>query len=162
VSAHGAEYFAILLRRLARDLEKLESVRLETARWKLRPAHVSLLGALLEASPLTPGELAGRCELEPSTLTGLLRALEQQKLIQREKVLLDQRTQAIALTARGKAAAKAALRVRAQAQAALLRGLPRSAKTVAPQVLGQLAASAQKAAELALQRQRAKERRAAV
>ena len=141
------EYLYVLLRRSTRELERLEGVGLSRARVQLRPAHVSVLAALLEASPLTPGEIAARCELEPSTLTGLLRALEKQALIERQKVVLDQRSQVVSLTSRGRAASRVAIRIRAEAQADVLHALPRELTGHIGSWLAKLAVAAQKAAD---------------
>lgn len=142
--AAGTEYLYVLLRRAARELERLEQAGLARTRAKLRPSHVPVLTALLEASPLTPGELAARCELEPSTMTGLLRALEKEGLIEREKVARDQRTRAISLTPRGRAASRVAVRTRAWAQQEVLRALPREdAERLAPLIAQIAAISAQ-------------------
>jgi DNA-binding MarR family transcriptional regulator len=116
----------VLLRRAVREFEKLEARMLERSGARLRPGAVPLLAALLDASPLTATELCGQCEVEPSTMTGLLRTLESNDLITRSKVVLDQRRQAISLTPRGRAAARVALRARTRAEEAVLAGLPRA------------------------------------
>jgi len=136
-----------LLRRAAAELERLEAVRLSRARARLRPAHVAVLGALLDTSPLTPGELCARCEAEPSTMTGLLRALEVQGLLERRRLLRDERTSAVELTPRGRAAARVAMRARAAAQGAALRPLPRGAGTKLAGLLAQFSAAARLARE---------------
>lgn len=143
MSERGTEYLYPLLRRAARELERLELEGLSRTRARLRPAHVPVLAALLDASPLTPSELTARCETEPSTLTGLLTHLEAEGLITREKVVLDQRSQTIHLTARGRAAARVAVRTRAWAQNATLAALGRESADELVTVLGQLAAHAQ-------------------
>ena len=102
----SGEYLSALLRRAARELERLEHAGLSRTQARLRPAYVPVLAALLDASPLTPSELCARCEAEPSTMTGILRTLETRGFVNREKVVRDQRTQAITLTARGRAAAR--------------------------------------------------------
>ncbi len=116
-----------LLRRAVREFEKLESRLLERTGARLRPGAVPLLSALLEESPLSATELCERCEVEPSTMTGLLRTLESSGLIAREKVVLDQRRQAITLTPRGRAAARIALRARTRAEEAVLAELSQGA-----------------------------------
>ncbi len=152
MSEQGSEYLYVLLRRAARELERLEAVGLSRGRARLKPNHVPVLAALLEASPLTPGELAVRCDIEPSTLTGILKTLEDEGLVQREKVAADQRTQAVTLTPRGRAAGRVAIRTRLAAQQAIQRALPRGGASELTSLLGQVATAAQEAAELAAQR----------
>lgn len=133
----GDETIYVLLRRAARELERLEAAALLRTSARLRPAYVPVLAALLEASPLTPGELCARCEAEPSTMTGLLRTLAARGLVTREKVVLDQRSVATALTVRGRAAARMAVGARDRAQAAVLRALPKEqAASLAPLLAG--------------------------
>ncbi len=138
----SGEYLYVLLRRAARELEKLEAAALGRTRARLRPAYVPVLVALLDASPLTPGELSARCEAEPSTMTGLLRTLEERGLIARERMARDERTYAISLTPRGRAAARVATRRRSWAENAVLRVLPRGAGKKLRPLLGEVAAAA--------------------
>jgi DNA-binding MarR family transcriptional regulator len=147
LSEQGSEYLHVLLRRSLRDLERLESARLSRARARLRPAHIGVLAALLDASPLTATELAARCELEPSTMTGLLRSLQEQGLIERQKVVLDQRRQAVSLTPRGRAASRVAVRTRSAVQRVVLRALPRDLARELTTVLGRLSVAVQGAAD---------------
>lgn len=147
MSEQVSEYLYVLLRRSLRELERLEGVGLSRARARLRPAQISVLAALLDASPLTPGELAARCELEPSTMTGVLAALEKEGLIERQKVVLDQRTQAVSLTPRGRAASRVALKTRIQSQNAVLKTLPKETSAVVAAVLGRLSVATQAAAD---------------
>ncbi len=147
----------MLLRQALRELERLEGVGLSRARARLRPGHVAVLAALLDASPLTPGELGVRCEIEPSTMTGLLRTIEQQGLISREKVVLDQRTQHLTLTPRGRAAARVAMRTRHSAQQAVLRGLPRDLSRQLQTILARVAAAATAAADNAEAKERTRQ-----
>lgn len=145
MSAHGNEYLYVLLKRAAKELERLEEFGLAGTRASLRPPHVPVLAALLEASPLTPGELASRCDIEPSTLTGLLRTLDKEGLVAREYLVRDERTYAVVLTPRGRAASRVAVRNRDWAQSLVLHELPGdSAQLIAP-LLGQVAAAAQTA-----------------
>ena len=142
MSVRENEYLYVLLRRAARELERLEALRLSRTRAKLRPAYVPALAALLEASPLTVGDLVARCEVEPSTMTGVLRALEEQGLVTREKVVLDQRSRVLALTARGRVAARVAVDARTWAQTAVLAALGRDSGEQLGQALAELAAAA--------------------
>jgi DNA-binding MarR family transcriptional regulator len=153
VSTPDAEYLYVLLKRAGRELERLEAVGLSQARARLRSSHVAVMASLMEASPLTPGELAARCELEPSTMTGLLRALEEEGLIEREKVVLDQRTQSVQLTSKGRAASRVAIRTRVAAQRAALRLIPRGQAKVIGALLARFVGAAQQAADTAVQKQ---------
>jgi len=112
----GSESLQALLRRAVRELDRLEARFLERTGSRLRPGSVPLLAALLDEAPLSATELCERCDVEPSTMTGLLRTLESHGLIERTKVVLDQRRQAITLSARGRSAARIAVRARARAE----------------------------------------------
>jgi DNA-binding MarR family transcriptional regulator len=153
VSAQDTDYLYGLLKRAARELERLEAVGLSRARAQLRSAHIAVLSALLEATPLTPSELCVRCELEPSTMTGLLRALEREGLIERAKVILDQRSQQVQLTAKGRKIAKEAVRTRVAAQRAVLRKLPRTQARRLSLLLSRFVGAAAEAADTAVQKQ---------
>ncbi len=124
----GRESLQVLLRRAMRELDRLEAQLLERTGSRLRPGSVPLLAALLEEAPLSATELCERCDVEPSTMTGLLRTLESHSLIERTKVVLDQRRQAITLTPRGRAAARIAVRARARAEETVRGALDREAK----------------------------------
>lgn len=149
------EFLYVLLRRAAREIERLEAVELSRTRARLRPAQVPVLAALLDASPLTPSELCARCEIEPSTLSGILQTLEKNGLIERERVIRDLRSCALRLTPAGRAAARVALKKRLAAQRAILRSLPREFAVSLPRVLSQLSDAAQAVAADNLGRTRA-------
>jgi DNA-binding MarR family transcriptional regulator len=135
------------LRRAARELERLHDAELSRTRARLRPAYVPVVAALLEQAPLTPGELCRRCDIEPSTMTGLLRTLEKRGLVEREKVVLDQRTQHVRLTPRGKAGAKVAMKARKAAEAAVLQKLPKVEADAVRPLLARVADAARALAE---------------
>lgn len=139
----------MLLKRATREMERLEELGLAGTRASLRPSHVPVLAALLEASPLTPGELASRCDIEPSTLTGLLRTLEKEGLIAREYLVRDERTYGVVLTARGRAASRVAVRTRDWAQSLVLKALGRDTAQLVSPLLGQVAAAAREAQQVA-------------
>ena len=86
-------------------------------------------------------------------MTGLLRALEQEGLIERAKVILDQRSQQVQLTAKGKKAAREAIRTRVAAQRAVFRKLPRTQARRLSLLLGRFVGAASEAAEIAVQKQ---------
>lgn len=140
------EFLAQQLRRIARDLEALEAVELARGRSRLRPSQAPVLAALLEASPLSVSELCARCEVEPSTMTGILRTLVKGGLVSREKKVLDQRSSLLSLTPRGRAAARTSLDKRAASQRALLRLLPRERVSELVALLETLGTAAQRLA----------------
>ncbi|MFM2152362.1 MAG: Winged helix DNA-binding domain [Pseudomonadota bacterium] len=124
---HPTETLHVRLRRALRELERLEASMLERSGVRLRPGSVPLLAALLEASPLGVTELCELCQVEPSTMTGLLRTLESKGLITRTRVVLDPRRQAVTLTPRGRAAARGAVRARARTEEMAMKNLPATA-----------------------------------
>ncbi len=132
-----------LLRRAVRELARLEAAGLSRTRARLRPGQVPILAALLEASPLTASELCARCDAEPSTMTGVLRTLEQRGLVTRERVVQDQRRQAVSLTPRGRAAARIAAKARTRAESRVLARLSRADAATAQRLLAALADAAQ-------------------
>lgn len=143
MSTAGKEPLHGLLRLAARELARLEDAALSRSGARLRPAQVPVLAALLEASPLTASELCARCEAEPSTMTGLVRTLARLGLVTRDKVVLDQRSYAIALTPRGRAAARVAVRARERAEALVLRALTRGVGEQLHASLAELVGAAQ-------------------
>lgn len=149
MSGTGNEYLYVLLKRATREMERLEELGLSGTRASLRPPHVPVLAALLEASPLTPGELASRCDIEPSTLTGLLRTLEKEGLVAREYLVRDERTYGVVLTARGRAASRIAVRTRDWAQSLVLEALDRDVAQLVGPLLNQIAAAARQAQQTA-------------
>ena len=72
------------------------------------PQYLVML-ALWQHGPLSVKELSGLLQLDPGTLSPLLKRLETAGLLRRERDLKDQRNLAIALTERG-----AALRAKAE------------------------------------------------
>jgi len=143
------EFLSQQLRRIARDLDALDTAEMSRGRARVRPSQVPVLVALLEASPLSVGELCARCEVEPSTMTGVLRTLVTSGLVARERMVKDQRSHALTLTPRGRAAARVSLDKRLAAQRALLRTLPREKVAELQALLETLGSAAQK---LALER----------
>lgn len=143
----GPEPLSELLRHVLRDLQRMEASALLHTRARLRPSQLPLLGELLETSPLTATELCARCDVDPSTMTGLIQTLVRRGLMTREKVVSDQRRHAIGLTPRGRAAAKVAIKTRLKAEKRLLSRLPRTdAQRLAP-LLRALADAARALAE---------------
>lgn len=145
MSELNSEHLYVLLKRAARALERLEEFGLADTRASLRPPHVPILAALLEAKQLTPGEITARCHIEPSTLTGLLRTLEKEGLLAREYLVRDERTYSVVLTARGRAASRVAVRTRIWAQSLVLDELGPDASEHLALLLRQIAVAAEHA-----------------
>ena len=66
------------------------------------PQYLVML-ALWEEEPLRVSELSGKVQLDPGTLSPLLKRLEAQDYIRRERNKLDERSLAVVLTERGRA-----------------------------------------------------------
>lgn len=135
----------LLLKRALKAVERLEEARLSPSA-SLRPQHVTVLAALFQTERLTPGEIATRCRIEPSTLTGLLRALEKEKLLAREYLVHDERTYAVVLTERGRAAAQVATETRAQSQTAVFDELGADDSALVAPLLRRIVSVAERAA----------------
>lgn len=74
------------------------------------PQYLVML-ALWEQAPLKVAELAQRLSLEPATLSPLLKRLEANGMITRDRDPHDERALAVSLTPKGTSARKQALRV---------------------------------------------------
>jgi DNA-binding MarR family transcriptional regulator len=74
------------------------------------PQYLVML-ALWEQAPLKVGELARRLSLEPATLSPLLKRLEVNGMVTRDRDPLDERAVAVSLTPKGLRARERALRV---------------------------------------------------
>ena len=70
--------------------------------------HV-LIQLLDAAEGLTPAQLADRCGATPANVTGLLRSLQREGLIRRERIAGDRRSQRIRLTLPGRRRVEALL-----------------------------------------------------
>lgn len=64
-------------------------------------AALSILGTLARLGPMPAARLAAEERLQPQSLTRLIAALEQDKLIERRRSTQDRRTLIIALTEKG-------------------------------------------------------------
>ncbi|POX68512.1 MarR family transcriptional regulator [Microbacterium sp. Ru50] len=82
------------------------------------PQYLVML-ALWEASPQALGELAADLAMEPATLSPLVKRLEAQGLVTRERRRGDERVLEIGLTADGRALRADAVRVPEQVMAAV-------------------------------------------
>jgi DNA-binding MarR family transcriptional regulator len=74
------------------------------------PQYLVML-ALWQQAPLKVGELARRLSLEPATLSPLLKRLELNGMVTRDRDPLDERAVAVTLTPKGLGARERALRV---------------------------------------------------
>ncbi|MDO4285453.1 MAG: MarR family transcriptional regulator [Eubacteriales bacterium] len=74
----------------------------KTAELSLLPGQAKVLECLLECDGLTPKEIARRCSIDKSTITGLLKKMEEKYLIDRIGDSDDRRAVQIMLTEEGK------------------------------------------------------------
>ena len=71
-------------------------------RYHLKPPQLFLLLTLYDHDGVAAGELASRVHLDKSTLTGMLKRLEERGLLTREEDENDGRSVRVALTERGR------------------------------------------------------------
>ncbi|MGR9092501.1 MAG: MarR family winged helix-turn-helix transcriptional regulator [Gammaproteobacteria bacterium] len=88
------------LRQLLRRVSRIYDA--ELARVGLKGTQYSLLSHLVSMSPIAPGELARRMDMDPSTLTRNVRLLVDQGWVERAPGC-DTRSHHLAITARGRA-----------------------------------------------------------
>jgi DNA-binding MarR family transcriptional regulator len=84
-----------------------------------------LLAQLWREQPLAQGELAGRLNVKPPSVTKVLRRLERQGLVRRERDSDDARVSLVHLTARGAALERDVARAWREAERQTLSGLSR-------------------------------------
>lgn len=104
------------LRQLLRRVSRIYDA--ELARVGLKGTQYSLLSHLVGMSPVTPGELARRMDMDPSTLTRNVRLLIDQAWVERTPGA-DTRSHRLAITASGRAKHSAAKAHWKRAQLAL-------------------------------------------
>lgn len=93
---------ASLARRLhAVAIRVLRRARRDDAAMGLPPGQASALSVLVFGGPKTLSELAGIEQVRPPTMTRMIDALEQARLIKREQDTVDRRRFRIAATAAG-------------------------------------------------------------
>jgi len=93
---------ASLARRLhAIAIGVLRRARRDDAAMGLPPGQASALSVLVFGGPKTLSELAGIEQVQPPTMTRMIDALEQARLIKREQDTVDRRRFRIAATAAG-------------------------------------------------------------
>jgi DNA-binding MarR family transcriptional regulator len=89
--------------------------RFRAAGWsEMRPSYGSILGPLFEEDGLRMGELARRARLSKQTMTTMVRLLEREQLVRRERDPDDGRASRIVLTAKARRFAPIAERTLAE------------------------------------------------
>jgi len=81
----------------------LRRLRREDAKAGLTGPRLSALSVVVFGGPVTLGELAAAEQVKPPTMTRLVRALEQEGLVRREKDPDDRRVSRLRATAKGDA-----------------------------------------------------------
>jgi DNA-binding MarR family transcriptional regulator len=83
---------------------ELLSDRFRAAGWsEIRPSYGSILVPLFDEDGLRMGELARRARLSKQTMTTMVRLLEREQLVRRERDPADRRAYRIALTEKARA-----------------------------------------------------------
>jgi DNA-binding MarR family transcriptional regulator len=100
-------------------------VRREDPAAGVPPAQLSALSVLVFGGPRTLGELAAAEQVRPPTMTRVVQALEQRRLVRRERDARDGRVHRLRATAKGRRVLQAARARRVGNLAALLDGLSR-------------------------------------
>ena len=91
----------------------------------LSPARLSVLSVLVFSGEKTPGELAQIEQVKPPTMTGLVQALEKDRLVVRRTHTEDKRALTIRVTAKGKRKLNHARELRLRQLRSLIRTLSR-------------------------------------
>jgi DNA-binding MarR family transcriptional regulator len=86
----------------AAAIHVLRSVRGADARAPIGPAALSALSVLVFAGPRTVGELARAEQVRSPTMSGVLKGLEAEGLVRRERVAHDARRSVVHPTAKGR------------------------------------------------------------
>lgn len=107
----------------AAAIHVLRSVRAADARAPIGPAALSALSVLVFAGPRTVGELARAEQVRSPTMSGVLKGLEAEGLVRRERVAHDARRSVVHATARGRRLMERARRARIAALAGRLADL---------------------------------------
>ena len=101
----------------------LRSVRGADARAPIGPAALSALSVLVFAGPRTVGELARAEQVRSPTMSGVLKGLEAEGLVRRERVAGDARRSVVHPTAKGRRLMERARRARIAVLAERLQAL---------------------------------------
>ena len=92
-----------LLAKATQRWNELLQERFRAAGWgEVRPSYGSILVPLFEEDGLRMGELARRARLSKQTMTTMVRLLEREQLVRRERDLDDGRAFRIVLTAKAR------------------------------------------------------------
>jgi DNA-binding MarR family transcriptional regulator len=107
----------------AAAIHVLRSVRGADARAPIGPAALSALSVLVFAGPRTVGELARAEQVRSPTMSGVLKGLEAEDLVRRERVAHDARRSVVHATAKGRRLMERARRARIAVLAERLQAL---------------------------------------
>ncbi len=88
---------------LARAVARLNRRLRQERRSDLTPSQLSVLGAIRQMGPATPGAVAARERVQPPTLTRMLAALAEAGLVLRDQHPDDGRQVLVSLSERGEA-----------------------------------------------------------
>ena len=83
-------------------IHTLRHVRREDPATGVPPARLSALSVLVYGGPRTLGELASAEQVQPPTMTRIVQALEQDRLVRRERDADDGRVHRLHATAKGR------------------------------------------------------------
>ena len=108
------------------------------AKQQLYPGQPKILEYLSEHDGCLQQELAKNCELNKSTITGLVKRMEEKHLIRRKVSTTDARSVAVYLTPEGKAAAEEMERIFENVESRALQGVSEEEKVILKKVLKQI------------------------
>lgn len=101
-------------------IHTLRHVRREDPATGVSPARLSALSVLVFGGPRTLGELAAAEQVQPPTMTRIVQALEQDRLVRRERDADDGRVHRLHATAKGRRVMQSGRERRIASLAALL------------------------------------------
>jgi DNA-binding MarR family transcriptional regulator len=104
----------------------LRALRRQDDKWGLSAPRLSALSVVVFAGPITLGDLARAEQVRPPTMTRLVQALEEHRLVTRAPDADDKRVAWIRATARGRRLLLRGRKARVRALAASLKSLDRS------------------------------------
>lgn len=99
----------------------LRALRRQDDKWGLSAPRLSALSVVVFGGPIKLGDLARAEQVRPPTMTKLVRALEQARLVTRKTDAVDGRVSWITATERGKALLQMGRAARVEALAARLK-----------------------------------------
>jgi len=103
----------------------LRGLRRQDDKWGLSAPRLSALSVVVFAGPITLGDLARAEQVRPPTMTRLVQALEEERLVTRTPDADDKRVAWIKATARGRRLLLRGRKARVRALAATLKSLDR-------------------------------------